>query len=104
MEADRFDVVASGGVFRAPDFVFPEVARLVQGRIPGARMVRPRYEPAVGAALLSLRALGVPLDDEAYARLDSSLHEVGLLPPACAPQAVGDSSTDVSDRTSEGMP
>jgi N-acetylglucosamine kinase len=104
MERDRFDVVASGGVFHASDFVFPEVARLVQRRSAGARMVRPRYEPAVGAALLSLQALGVPLDDEAYARLDSSVHEVGLLSPDCAPQAVRDSPTDVSERSSEAMP
>lgn len=73
MERDEFDLVASGGVLTSEDFVLPRIRALVGRGCPGARLRRPRYEPAVGAALVALRRVGVTLDQEAYARLDASL-------------------------------
>ncbi len=73
MERDEFDVVASGGVLTTDDYVLPRVRRIVGRQCPGARLVRPRYEPAVGAALVALRMAGVTLDTAAYERLDGSL-------------------------------
>jgi len=83
MDRDKFDVVASGGVLRSDDFVLPRVRDLVGRRCPGATLLRPKYEPAVGAALVALKSAGIALDDASYARLDSSLNPRG--DPASAP-------------------
>jgi N-acetylglucosamine kinase-like BadF-type ATPase len=73
MARDEYDVVASGGVFRGGDFVLPAVRACLARHCPGARLVAPTYEPAVGAALVGFRYLGWPLDDTAYIRLNESL-------------------------------
>jgi len=70
---DEFDVVASGGVFRGGDFVLPAARRHLARYCPGARLVLPTYEPAIGAALVALRKLGRQLDDAAYSRLGESV-------------------------------
>ena len=86
MERDELDVVASGGVLTTDDYVLPRLGLLLSRRCPGARLVRPRYEPAVGAALVALRKAGVALDDAAYSRLDASLERSRAIPESGDPQ------------------
>lgn len=54
MQDEEFDVALVGGVFRTGGYLMHEVRGLVQAAAPRARVILPRHEPAVGAALLAL--------------------------------------------------
>jgi len=73
MEGQPVDVVASGGVFEHRGILLEHMRESLRNRLPKARLMRPRFEPAAGAILLGLKALGVKLDDIILARMDNSL-------------------------------
>jgi len=77
IEAMPFTLVLAGGVLRHPSRLLADalVAR-VRASSPGVRAVNSRFEPAVGALLLALEAVG--------ARSDESLldHLAATLPPS----------------------
>lgn len=51
-----FPLVMAGGMLR-PGFYFDQVSQQIQSMLPQANLIRPTVEPAVGAALLALRAI-----------------------------------------------
>ncbi len=73
MNQTAFDVVLAGGVYKSRSPVLIDAMRLtVRRESPDARLVRPEYEPVVGALLLALETVG-PVDAGVYAALDASL-------------------------------
>jgi hypothetical protein len=63
MESDEFVVVPFGGVFKAGELLFGSFRETLLAVSPGALVVRPRFEPVVGAVLLALNELGVEIGD-----------------------------------------
>jgi hypothetical protein len=61
MESDEFVVVPFGGVFKAGELLFGSFRETLLAVSPGALVVRPRFEPVVGAVLLALNELGVEI-------------------------------------------
>jgi N-acetylglucosamine kinase-like BadF-type ATPase len=59
MQDDEFVVLPFGGVFQAGDLVLDSLRATMLEAAPRARLVRPRFEPVVGAALLALDEVGV---------------------------------------------
>ena len=64
METDQFAVVPFGGVFRAGEPVLGSFGETVLAVAPGAVIVKPKFEPVVGAVLLALHELGVMISDQ----------------------------------------
>lgn len=60
-----------GGLFRAGETVITPLTAAVHARLPACRVTLPELPPAVGAALLALRALGVNLNDDCLGGLRS---------------------------------
>ena len=70
MEADSFDVVLAGSVFKGPGELFSETIRAaIQNTAPLARVVRSHFEPAVGAVLLAYDTLNHPVSEHMYTLL-----------------------------------
>lgn len=66
----EFDVVLAGSVFKGVGpLLVDTITQEIHQVAPHARIVRARYEPAVGSVLLAYDALGIPVTDEIYARL-----------------------------------
>jgi N-acetylglucosamine kinase-like BadF-type ATPase len=64
MVNDEFAVVPFGGVFRAGELVLGSFGETILTVAPGAVIVKPKFEPAVGAVLLALRELGVVISGQ----------------------------------------
>ena len=58
MEGQRFEVVLAGGAFKTRQVLRAAVSEAVLAAAPGATLIDPRHEPAMGAALLALEGLG----------------------------------------------
>jgi N-acetylglucosamine kinase-like BadF-type ATPase len=58
MERDVFEVVLAGGAFQTRNLLRAVVDETVRALAPGAVLIEPRHEPAMGAALLALEAVG----------------------------------------------
>ncbi len=70
------EVVLGGGVFKGKGSLLVDtVKREVHTIYPRAKIIRPRFEPVVGAALLGLEAFGVTVDEDVYNRLEATLPE-----------------------------
>ena len=59
MEGQRFEVVLAGGAFKTRQVLRAAVSEAVLAAAPGATLIDPRHEPAMGAALLALEAVVV---------------------------------------------
>ena len=79
MEDEAFAVVPFGGVFRAGEFVLGSFRAVNQDAAPGARVILPRFEPVVGAALLALHEVGVAIDERVISAVERSAENC----PAC---------------------
>jgi N-acetylglucosamine kinase-like BadF-type ATPase len=64
MANDEFAVVPFGGVFRAGELVLGSFEETILAVAPGAVIVKPKFEPVVGAVLLALRELGVVISGQ----------------------------------------
>jgi N-acetylglucosamine kinase-like BadF-type ATPase len=74
MEKQAVEVVLAGSVFKGKGHLLLETAaRVVHTVAPRARVVRPPYEPVVGAALLALEAIGVTISSDQQAQLTQTL-------------------------------
>lgn len=70
MQDLEFDVVLSGSVFKGQGpLLIDTITWSVHRTAPRARIVRARFEPAVGAVLLAYDALGWEATDETYGNL-----------------------------------
>jgi N-acetylglucosamine kinase len=68
---NAFPVALTGGVFNlAP--VREALERKLGEAQPGCRIIEPRFEPDVGAALLALRELGAEIDESLLRRVEKS--------------------------------
>ncbi len=68
------EVILGGSVFKGKGHLLTDtVAQEVRREAPMAKIVRPRYEPVVGAALIALEAMGVDIDERIRSRLDETL-------------------------------
>jgi N-acetylglucosamine kinase-like BadF-type ATPase len=72
MEKARFAVVPFGGVFRAGDLVLQSFTETILKVAPCAEVVKPKFEPAVGAVLLALDEIGVTIDDSIVDAIEQS--------------------------------
>jgi N-acetylglucosamine kinase-like BadF-type ATPase len=70
------EVVLGGGVFKGKGPLLIETVRKeIHSCYPRARVIRPSFEPVVGAALLGLEALGIDVDKKIYRQLEETLPE-----------------------------
>jgi glucosamine kinase len=73
---DGFTVALTGGAFNlAP--VREALGRRLGKAHPGCRMIEPRFEPDIGAALLALKGLGVEIDEGLLRRVERSVVKLG---------------------------
>lgn len=79
MEKDEFAIVPFGGVFRAEELVLDSFRATICAAAPHARVVKPRFEPVVGAALLALSEIGVQIDDPVISAVEGTATRF----PAC---------------------
>jgi len=74
------EVVLSGSVFKGESpLLIHTIERGILAVAPRARLVNARYEPLVGAVILGLEALGVPLSETIHAHLEDSARSWELL-------------------------
>jgi N-acetylglucosamine kinase-like BadF-type ATPase len=70
MQQSKFDVVLAGSLFKGQGPLLLDAITLSIHRVaPHARVLRSRFEPAVGAVLLAYDALGLSVSAAMYARL-----------------------------------
>ena len=60
MEGESFEVVLAGGAFKTKLHLRDALAETIRAAAPGATLIAPRHEPAMGAALLALESLSRP--------------------------------------------
>jgi len=73
MEKEPVEVVVCGGAFEYCDILLNSVKTALQKALPRATIMRPRFDPTVGAVLLGLKSLGVEPSDSLLTRLEGSL-------------------------------
>lgn len=69
---DAVTVTGVGGMFRS-GLMKEYFADAVQNKLPGAKIVTPRFGPAVGSLLLAYRAAGIAVDERILTSLESSI-------------------------------
>jgi N-acetylglucosamine kinase-like BadF-type ATPase len=79
MVNDEFAVVPFGGVFRARELVLGSFEETILAVAPDAVVVKPEFEPVVGAVLLALRELGVLIGGQVIRAIEQSSGNI----PAC---------------------
>lgn len=68
------EVILAGSVFKGKGrLLLDTVTQEVHREAPMAKILRPRYEPVVGAALIALEAMEVVIDEQIRSRLDETL-------------------------------
>jgi len=76
LEAEPVEVVLGGSVFKGEGPLLTDtLLQVIHRAAPEAVLVRPAFEPVVGAVLLGLEAAGVRVDDETYQALRDTLPE-----------------------------
>jgi N-acetylglucosamine kinase-like BadF-type ATPase len=74
LESTDVEVVLGGSVFKGKGRLLLDTATaVVHTTAPGARLVRPEFEPVAGAVFLALEALGVEVGEAIYSSLRGSL-------------------------------
>jgi N-acetylglucosamine kinase-like BadF-type ATPase len=68
-------IVATGGVLRPGNLLWSRLAEQIDRRLPGYRLIAPRFPPVIGAFVLALRLAGVSLDQTIVERIDQSSAE-----------------------------
>lgn len=79
MEGEKFAVVPFGGVFKAGDLILQSFGDTIRKVAPQAIIVPPKYPPVVGAVLLALKDINVPIDEQLIAMIEHSAEEFPAL-------------------------
>ncbi len=72
MENDKFAIVPFGGVFRAGELILKSFGETVRRAARKATVIRPKYQPVVGAVLLALEDIDVVIDERVTATIEQS--------------------------------
>jgi N-acetylglucosamine kinase-like BadF-type ATPase len=74
LENEDVEVVLAGSVFKGKgSLLYDTVTCVVREEAANARIIRPQYEPVVGAALLAVEAMDVSVNDAFTSRLKDTL-------------------------------
>jgi N-acetylglucosamine kinase-like BadF-type ATPase len=77
LQASPVEVVLAGSVFKGKGpLLIDTVRQVVHRTAPAATLVRPTFEPVVGASLLSLESVGVTVDDATYSTLRATMPDI----------------------------
>jgi len=77
LEDTDAEVVLGGSVFKGKgDLLIDTASRVIHQVTPRAQIVRPRFEPVVGALLLALESAGLPITKTRLEHLTRSLPEM----------------------------
>lgn len=77
LEATDAEVVLGGSVFKGKgDLLIDTASQVIHRVAPRAQIVRPRFEPVVGALLLALESTGLSITPQRLERLEGSLPEM----------------------------
>jgi N-acetylglucosamine kinase-like BadF-type ATPase len=84
LEETDVEIVLAGSVFKGKGpLLLDTVTHVVHRTAPQAAIVRPQFEPVVGAVFLALESLGVEVDDTVYANARATLPDgLGLEQPS----------------------
>ena len=72
MEDDKFAVVPFGGVFGAGELILKSFRETVRRAARQAIVIRPKYQPVIGAVLLALEDIDVVIDERVTATIEQS--------------------------------
>ncbi|MBT9170461.1 MAG: N-acetylmuramic acid/N-acetylglucosamine kinase [Actinobacteria bacterium] len=73
MESEECEVAPIGGMFRPHTLLYKSFARVLRRQVPDCRLIKPIFEPAVGAVLLALKEAGGELTDLLLERIGRSV-------------------------------
>ncbi len=76
-EGESFEVVLTGGMFNAGDRLIQPLRETILAKAPGARLVRLKFPPVVGACVLALNQAGIQPATQYRADLAESLQRMG---------------------------
>ncbi len=73
MEGEEFELALVGGVFEAEDLMADPLGGRISSQIPGCKVIKPRFKPAVGAVLMALNAVGIEVNEAILESIEASL-------------------------------
>lgn len=74
LQDDEFEVVLAGSVFKGQGPLMIDTAReVIRPVAPKAKVITPRCEPVVGALMLALEGMGIPITGGVLTRLDATV-------------------------------
>jgi len=73
MDNEPYRVAATGGLVSRGGWYFDLVQQGIKEKHPSAVMVKPRFEPGIGAALIGLGELGIEWDESVVKNIESSI-------------------------------
>ena len=79
MEDEVFAVVPFGGVFGAGELILKSFRETIHRIAPQAIVIKPKYQPVVGAVVLALKDIGVGINEQVAATIEQS----SITFPAC---------------------
>jgi N-acetylglucosamine kinase-like BadF-type ATPase len=79
LEDAKFAVVPFGGVFKAGELILHSFIETIHATAPNAVIIRPRFQPVVGAVLLALKDINTAIDKQIIANIELSSVDY----PAC---------------------
>lgn len=71
-----FSIAGVGGVFKAGDLILKPMQAKIWETNPNACLVRPRFNPAVGALLLGLKECGLEANQDVLKNIEKTLHRI----------------------------
>jgi len=62
MAGEGFELALMGGLFNVEDLIASPIQKKIKKSAPHCRILPPRFKPAVGAALMALKQIGIEID------------------------------------------
>jgi len=73
MDHEPYRVAATGGLVSSGGWYFDLIQEYLRERHPEATLVQPRFEPAIGAALIGLAEIGIEWNDDVVENIENTL-------------------------------